>query len=421
MRSAVVLIAVLLALPAAARAQSPGATPPAATTGAARDVARTSATLTGTVDPNRSATTYRFEYGTTTAYGLTTPDRDAGAGDAAVPAEMPVSGLTPGTTYHYRLVATSAAGTTMGADRTLRTVPDPRPPGVSETGTVTTGPDSAVVRAAVDPNGSPTTFHFDYGESRDYGLQTPERDAGAGDADVLITETLPGLLPYRTYHFRLVATNEAGTVTSLDRTLVTSRLPTGITIALDSPTTPWGQGVEVFGTVSGTGRDGMPIGVERQDFPFSAPFTSLGTPVPVRADRFGRFRMFVPALFAATRLRAVTRTPVAVTSPVVTANVALTVSVAARRAPMRRVRISGSVQPAAPNGRAVLQRRTAGGWRYVRRTRLAAAGADRSRYSFTVARGSRTERLRVRVSARDGGAHVPGTSPSVLVKRLPRR
>ena len=47
--------------------------PPVATTGPATGISQTSATLTGTVDPNNEATTYYFEYGTTTSYGSTTP------------------------------------------------------------------------------------------------------------------------------------------------------------------------------------------------------------------------------------------------------------------------------------------------------------------------------------------------------------
>ncbi|MGH2968396.1 MAG: fibronectin type III domain-containing protein, partial [Solirubrobacteraceae bacterium] len=105
------ILAALPALPAAAGAQIIDPTPPSTTTGAAKAVARTTATVTGTVDPNGSATGYHFEYGTTTAYGLQTPDEDAGEGDGDVAAEAPLAGLTPATTYHYRLVATNGNGT----------------------------------------------------------------------------------------------------------------------------------------------------------------------------------------------------------------------------------------------------------------------------------------------------------------------
>jgi hypothetical protein len=95
--------------------------PPVVTTGAAGTVTQTSALVNGTVNPERLGTTSHFEYGTSTAYGTSTPPLDAGAGTADVPVNATLNGLAPGTTYHYRLVATSAGGTTPGADMTFTT------------------------------------------------------------------------------------------------------------------------------------------------------------------------------------------------------------------------------------------------------------------------------------------------------------
>ena len=420
MRLLGLLALLLLALPAAASAQT-GA--PAATTGAATAVERTTATLSGTVDANGAATAYRFEYGTTAAYGLQTAERPAGSGTEPVAVEAPIATLSPSTTYHYRLVATSAAGTARGSDRTLRTDPNPRPPTVTRTGSAQVGPDGALLRSQIDPNEGATTYHFEYGSTPSYGSRTPDRDAGAGDGAVAVSEPLGGLEPYRRYHFRLVATSAAGQAASRDRSFVTARLPTDVTLALATARTGWGEGAEVFGRVSGTGVGGLTVGLERQDFPFAGPFSSLGVPLPVRTDRLGRFRVFVPALFSTTRLRAVTRTAVSIASPAVTASVALRVGAGARALGRRRLRLRGSVTPAAPAGRAVLQRRTRrGGWTYVRAAALRPAGANRSRYAFTLRRRTRgTRRYRVRVIARDGGAHVPGDSRTITVRRLKRR
>jgi hypothetical protein len=57
----------------------------------------------------------------------------------------------------------------------------------------------------------------------------------------------------------------------------------------------------------------------------------------------------------------------------------------------------------------------------VRGTDPRRAGANRSRYAFKVRKHSGTRNYRVRVIARDGGAHVPGTSRSVRVGALKRR
>jgi hypothetical protein len=94
---------------------------PIATTGAASAVTATGATLAGSVDPEGALTTYRFEYGTTTAYGSVSPDAEAGSGRDPVAVSADLAGLTPNTTYHYRVTATNAAGTTRGEDRTFTT------------------------------------------------------------------------------------------------------------------------------------------------------------------------------------------------------------------------------------------------------------------------------------------------------------
>jgi uncharacterized repeat protein (TIGR01451 family) len=94
---------------------------PAAVTGNATGVGFTFATLHGKVNPNGSATTYSFQYGRTNHYGSHTSSSSAGSGNAFRSVARKVSGLHPGTLYHYRIVAKSAQGTVNGTDRTLRT------------------------------------------------------------------------------------------------------------------------------------------------------------------------------------------------------------------------------------------------------------------------------------------------------------
>jgi hypothetical protein len=102
---------------------------PAATTGTASAVASASANVAGSVNPHGAPTTYRFQYGPTTAYGATTAVTGAGSGTSAVAASAKLGALRPATTYHYRLVATNSGGVTKGADRTFTTAaPPPTPP-----------------------------------------------------------------------------------------------------------------------------------------------------------------------------------------------------------------------------------------------------------------------------------------------------
>lgn len=413
MRLALALILLLLA-PAAASAAAP-----TATTGAAAEIGQTTATLQGTVNPGGAETTVRFEYGTTTAYGQQTPDQTVPAGDADAAVEAAVTGLSANTTYHFRVVATNADGTVSGSDATFKTDAAPRVPSVTKTGAGERGPRSVLLRTTIDPNGAATRYRFEYGSSTRFGSHTPDRQLPEGDSPVAVTELLDRLRPYKRYYFRLVATNSAGTAMSRTRTFTTAREPTAITLSVAQASTVWGDGIQVSGRVSGTGRNGIPVGIERQGFPYLEPFSTSGTPPAVRADRYGRFRIFVPALFGATHLRAVTRTaPVVVTSAVVTAQVRVKVGAAVRRAGRKKVRVRGSSVPATPKGRAVLQRRNArGGWTFVKSQAVKKQSATRSRYSFTVRRTKSTRRYRVRVIARDGGEHVPGTSRTVRVKR----
>lgn len=122
--AAVVLVACGLLAVAIASAGSPASaapSPPAVTTGSPSNVSQTNATLSGTVDPNGQSTTFFFQYGTTTAYGTQTTSRDVGSGSSPISVHRGIVGLTANTTYHYRLVAQSSAGTTNGADQTLTT------------------------------------------------------------------------------------------------------------------------------------------------------------------------------------------------------------------------------------------------------------------------------------------------------------
>jgi hypothetical protein len=410
------LLAILLALalPAAASAQTPG--PPGATTGAPANVTQTTATVTGTVDPNGADTTYHFEYGTSTSYGLSTADQVVSGDPVAVQASL--SGLTSDTTYHVRLVATNAAGTTRGADRTLHTQPppaNPRPPGSSTGGARNVSPTGATLTGSVDPNTATATYRFEFGRSTSYGTTTAGRSAGSGDRSVSVSAAIGSLQANTRYHYRLVATNAAGTTRGRDRSFVTARNPTGVTIALDPARVTWSRPLAVTGRVNGAGAGGAPLALQAQAWPFSGPMTQIATR---NAASNGTFRFPVAALFLTTRYRVVTRTQVVATSPVVTASSAVRVGARVQSLSRRRARILGTIWPAVSKGRVSLQRRTRSGrWVRVGRRSAQAFDAERSRYRFTLRRSRRTHTYRVVVVARDGGAHVPGTSREVRVRR----
>jgi CSLREA domain-containing protein len=111
--------------------------PPTVTPGAATDVSTGAATLLGQLNPNARSTSFHFEFGPTIAYGTSTPTQTQDAGTDSVPVSAAVSGLDPVTTYHFRLVATNADGTTNGPDRTFDTAAVQRTMQISKAGSGT--------------------------------------------------------------------------------------------------------------------------------------------------------------------------------------------------------------------------------------------------------------------------------------------
>jgi uncharacterized repeat protein (TIGR01451 family) len=95
--------------------------PPLVTTGAASAVQQTTATLSGTVNPAGQATTVYVDLGTTAAYGTRSTGLSLPANVGDYPVTSNWSNLLPGTTYHYRYLATNADGTTYGADQVFTT------------------------------------------------------------------------------------------------------------------------------------------------------------------------------------------------------------------------------------------------------------------------------------------------------------
>jgi hypothetical protein len=104
------------------------APPPVITDVGAVQVADTSARLVGTIDPRNTETGYVFQYGTTPALGSSTAPLNIGSGTKPITVSQVVGGLSPDTTYYFRLVATNLTGTATSAGHTLHTRANPLPP-----------------------------------------------------------------------------------------------------------------------------------------------------------------------------------------------------------------------------------------------------------------------------------------------------
>jgi subtilisin family serine protease len=219
---------------------------PKASTKAPSAVKKTEATLNASINPHGAATTYYFEYGTGASYGSKIPlsPASAGAGTTATTASQTPTGLSEGTTYHYRVVAINAVGTTYGTDKTFTTLKAPE--AKTEPATAV-GPTGATLNAKVNPNGSATAYQFEYGKTTSYGSNVPIMAAsvGSGTSDVKVGEPISGLSAGTTYHYRVVATNSSGTAYGVDEVLTTSGLNPELWYSVNYE--EWSEEKEEFG------------------------------------------------------------------------------------------------------------------------------------------------------------------------------
>jgi hypothetical protein len=195
------------------------------TTTAAASIDGNNETLNGTIDPEGiSGTTYHFEWGADTSYqGGSTAPLDPGSGNSPAPVTDTATGLSPATTYHYRLVGANANGTITANDQTFTTAPGPP---VLDANPASANPISATgatLNGWVDAQGSDTTYHFDYGLDTSYGSSTPDAGPLSGQGAQPASATVTGLTPGTVYHFRVSADNGTGGVQhGADQTFTTA-------------------------------------------------------------------------------------------------------------------------------------------------------------------------------------------------------
>ena len=208
---------------------------PDATTGDATNVAQTTATLNGHVDPAGAGDIIdcHFEYGTDATYGASVPCVPAAPIASPTDVSADISGLTPSTIYHFTLVVSSgSAGSVSGNDNTFQTT---GPPIVQSQPATNPTENSATLNAAVDPAGFETTCVFQYVDDGSFQIDgytgatsvpcVPASVGSVGGAFVPVSADVSGLTSSTLYHFRAVATNSAGTTNGADTTFRTAGRP----------------------------------------------------------------------------------------------------------------------------------------------------------------------------------------------------
>jgi hypothetical protein len=208
------------------------------------DITTEGATLHGTVNPNGGFPTgYHFEVSVDGETWTSFPDTDVDVGNGSDPVEATAdaTGLEAGRHYQVRLVATNQFGARVestGTEGDFTT--KPLPPIAITLPATQIRDTSAVVAGEIDPRNAETTYHFEYGTTTAYGtpVPMPGASAGAGGQPVIVTDTITGLQPNTTYHYRVVATNAAGTTNGENRTFTTrpaTTAPPGRAYELVSP------------------------------------------------------------------------------------------------------------------------------------------------------------------------------------------
>jgi hypothetical protein len=203
----------------------------------ATEVTADSVVLRASVNPENQSTQYHFEYGESETYGQSSPE--IGIGEEGTPVAVAQAlpamhrpnspsllELKPDRVYHYRLVAVSSGGTTRSVDHTFQTLPTTSlviVPPVASTGiAITVSQTEATVSGSIRTQGLPTSYVFELGAAEN-SYETSDFGSLAGEvAESGPVASFTNLRPGTTYHYRLVASNAAGTSAGPDRTFTTA-------------------------------------------------------------------------------------------------------------------------------------------------------------------------------------------------------
>jgi len=192
----------------------------------ATNITANSVQLNATANAGSFPCALKFEYGLTFLYGTeinAIPDSLTGTNN--VNASCVISGLSPSTTYHFRIKAISSLGTSYGRDRTFRIC---RATAVTLPAEIV-NPNSVQVRGTVDNNNIPAAIKFEYGTTLGYGNEvTAIPDSAIVTGIVNAFRILTGLSAGITYHYRIKAVNSVGTSYGEDKTFNTG-IPSVIT------------------------------------------------------------------------------------------------------------------------------------------------------------------------------------------------
>jgi hypothetical protein len=293
------------------------------------------------------------------------------------------------------------------------TAPAPKPPGVYTGGFTTPNTSSVTLKGSVNPHGLATVYAFQFGTTPGYGAQTAPASASDGTTSLNVSQTIGGLPPGTTYHYRLIATNEAGTTDGKDAVFTTKEPPASFKLT-NPGSVVFGSPFTLSGAMAGAGSANRPLALEANPFPYLSGFKSAGMTTTTDATGHFTFRLNAPLLNSQYRVITATA-PIVQSTPLivrVAVRVSLHVHTSARAG---FVRMSGVIEPAV--GGAVVEfqlMRRGMRLRTVASARARHAGANASRFSRVV-RIRHGGLYRAFVLA-PNGRQAPGHSRSLLIR-----
>lgn len=191
---------------------------PFVVTQSATNIEAKTATLNGLINANDHEAFITFEYGTAPWYGKKVSlTQKPGSGNTPFNVSAVVSDLEYNTRYHYRVVATNSVGSTVGVDMTFTTLG--KVPATATKPATNITPGTARFNGSVNPGNLSTIVSFEYGTDSVYGSSIKAVPSPVtGNVQVDVYADIIGLTTGKTYHYRVAATNDAGTVYGSDKT-----------------------------------------------------------------------------------------------------------------------------------------------------------------------------------------------------------
>jgi len=206
-------------------------TPPSAAIAAAGSIGQLTAALNATVNPKGHAAlnctfelTTAADVGFASAKSLPCSEKPSGSTSKAVSAGA--SGLSPESSYLYRVSATTNAGSVTSGSEGFETLPE-APPTVTAEPPQSVTETGATLRAKANSNGGTVSnCHFELGTTTSYGTNLScTGSIPPVSSDVIVSKKASTLIASTAYHYRLVVTTNAGTTQGDDVTFMTKSPP----------------------------------------------------------------------------------------------------------------------------------------------------------------------------------------------------